>query len=1019
MQTIRRAQPSDWLGRALGRTALLVVVALSAAYCANEQACAGERLDVLFIRREPMYPCYRVNYWLPGHDDEPRLAGQGGQLLTQDTTKRWPAEGEIVTYTAEVANSSADTVQPFPYVWTVDGATVKSGTSDRPLPPGGRIAVSFSMPWRFARQEVAVEVGTEAEAPRISRYRSVWTHAKWFRVRVLRSTFESMDKVLNRFGSHSCADWVQAHADRMNALFAASRYPTAPAGILERVAIGELVVADRPGFDQGDANGVFDGNWGIDFGDHAESRAAVWDWGLIHEWGHQLGLADLYQLDVPAEKNDAPGEDGLPERLGHDSVFRGTMMHRHADTPFSEVCAIALNHQLWRRRGYFGDYYYAMPSRCLVRLLDADDKPVEGGELRFYQRRPEGGVIAGPPVFTGQTGQDGRFELPNRPAPDVATFGDRDGGYQLSPNPYGKINLWGDNGVLFVEVAARGQRDAAFLEVPQWVVARARAGDAATEVTLDLSCRVPSAAAPARPARPEVQLVGDQVVVSAPGLAEFAVVRRGFDTMDRQRWEEVGRGRDGHFSEPRAGVPTRRVVQYAVCAAAGGVNSARSAARRLVNLGNPWGVAVAPDGSLLVRDRGGLWMTHFTELGEPIDNVGSQHWHFDGTPDLAVDTGGIVWAAEWPQWYDPDTSGLRRFALAGPFGGDDAPFVVRGPWNDTAPGRFRAPMGISVAVDGTLVVADTGNDRVQLLTPQGKVKAVIDGLHHPDKAILQEGRLYVADTGARRVLAYRQEGAVWRPAGECAGFAEPVYLCVGPRGVIWVSDRSAGRVVTLDPETLVRTGWEWDRVPQPRGIAYLPRRNAIACVSGGERLLVIEQLPKTSSRPATGVAATTGHRNTTGPKTVPIAREPLRLDRAEGLSSLSPARSSQGWGELHRDASVQGSPLTIGGRRYVTGLGTHANAEQVLELAGRYTRLTCEVGVDDEINGNPASSVIFRVIADGKTLFDSGIMRAEQPAQPVDVSLEGVNELRLIVTDAGDGISSDHADWANALLAPK
>ena len=34
----------------------------------------------------------------------------------------------------------------------------------------------------------------------------------------------------------------------------------------------------------------------------------------------------------------------------------------------------------------------------------------------------------------------------------------------------------------------------------------------------------------------------------------------------------------------------------------------------------------------------------------------------------------------------------------------------------------------------------------------------------------------------------------------------------------------------------------------------------------------------------------------------------------------------------------------------------------------------------------------------------------------MSVPLDGVEELMLVVTDAGDGISCDHADWLNARL---
>ena len=51
-----------------------------------------------------------------------------------------------------------------------------------------------------------------------------------------------------------------------------------------------------------------------------------------------------------------------------------------------------------------------------------------------------------------------------------------------------------------------------------------------------------------------------------------------------------------------------------------------------------------------------------------------------------------------------------------------------------------------------------------------------------------------------------------------------------------------------------------------------------------------------------------------------------------------------------------------------------------------------------------------------RKVFDSGVMRGRQPAKKVSVPLDGAEELLLIVTDAGDGITCDHADWADARL---
>ena len=38
------------------------------------------------------------------------------------------------------------------------------------------------------------------------------------------------------------------------------------------------------------------------------------------------------------------------------------------------------------------------------------------------------------------------------------------------------------------------------------------------------------------------------------------------------------------------------------------------------------------------------------------------------------------------------------------------------------------------------------------------------------------------------------------------------------------------------------------------------------------------------------------------------------------------------------------------------------------------------------------------------------------PAEPLTADVTGAQVVRLVVTDGGDGIDSDHADWANARL---
>jgi hypothetical protein len=62
------------------------------------------------------------------------------------------------------------------------------------------------------------------------------------------------------------------------------------------------------------------------------------------------------------------------------------------------------------------------------------------------------------------------------------------------------------------------------------------------------------------------------------------------------------------------------------------------------------------------------------------------------------------------------------------------------------------------------------------------------------------------------------------------------------------------------------------------------------------------------------------------------------------------------------------------------------------------------------------TSALFRQI----TLpFESEIFRVPDEAAPLKLSVKNVNTLKLIVTDAGNGIGNDHGDWADAQLIDK
>ncbi|MBC8106712.1 MAG: NPCBM/NEW2 domain-containing protein, partial [Anaerolineae bacterium] len=139
------------------------------------------------------------------------------------------------------------------------------------------------------------------------------------------------------------------------------------------------------------------------------------------------------------------------------------------------------------------------------------------------------------------------------------------------------------------------------------------------------------------------------------------------------------------------------------------------------------------------------------------------------------------------------------------------------------------------------------------------------------------------------------------------------------------------------------------------------------------------------------------------------------------LSDMNPTFQSNGWGPYERDRSNgdtganDGQAIRLNGVTYAKGLGVHAASELRYALNGVYQSFLTDVGVDDEVGS--AGSIVFQVWADGTKLFDSGTMSGTTTTKAVNVSVAGKNELRLIVTDSGNGNNSDHGDWANARLS--
>ena len=138
------------------------------------------------------------------------------------------------------------------------------------------------------------------------------------------------------------------------------------------------------------------------------------------------------------------------------------------------------------------------------------------------------------------------------------------------------------------------------------------------------------------------------------------------------------------------------------------------------------------------------------------------------------------------------------------------------------------------------------------------------------------------------------------------------------------------------------------------------------------------------------------------------------------VSDMTPNSQTNGWGLIERDLSngeqgtADGRGIKIAGQSFSKGLGVHSLSEVYYQLSGNYSRFLSAIGVDDESGGN--GTVDFQVWGDNQKLFDSGVVRGGTAARAIDIDVTGKQVLKLVVTDGGDGVSYDHADWADAKL---
>jgi hypothetical protein len=420
-------------------------------------------LDVTFISRTPRYERLRVSY----HQRKDGLVGDVNPYLTSDEKrkKRWPEDGENVTFTAHVKNHGNKPVKSYDYLWFIDGRVVESGISGE-LRPEEEATFKYEWVWRSGQHTVSFQVDPQEVVPEVGHRNDQLTErtdALTFHFHVEKSTYEYFRTIKNSWGTFSWEDWAQTQVALMNDLFRSAVYPLTPNGIEERVRLDMITIHPDSTLDPEGTHAPedweWDGRWGFTVGYLKEKfyEKNPWaiknEWSLIHELGHQIGRIDLYCLDVTKEQNEVNGE-ALRSKFTQCLMHRGIYLPQDEVHFFCEHTAYSLNRDKGVRRGHFGEYLYDIPKDNYLQVLSSDGTALGGAGINVYQAEPYG--------YT---------EKKIRKTAKLTGTTDRSGLFRLGSDPFGEINNWGTNGVFLVEIVSQGEKDYHWLETPDFNLA--------------------------------------------------------------------------------------------------------------------------------------------------------------------------------------------------------------------------------------------------------------------------------------------------------------------------------------------------------------------------------------------------------------------------------------------------------------------------------------------------------------------------------------------------------------------
>ena len=273
---------------------------------------------------------------------------------------------------------------------------------------------------------------------------------------------------------------------------------------------------------------------------------------------------------------------------------------------------------------------------------------------------------------------------------------------------------------------------------------------------------------------------------------------------------------DGSIYVSDAGVAQRirRIApDGAVTTVAGGSQGYADGPAATARFSTPSGLALGADGSLYVADTGNHVIRRLTPDGVVSTLAGAltpgyadgpaRDARFDGPVGVAADAAGRVIVADT---YNDRIRAVQTDGRVVTLAGSGVPGYVDGP---AATARFDTPCGVAVDRAGNIYVADSGNGLVRLIAPSGDVSTMgplpDDGLARPfGVAATGNGVVYVTDDRGR-IVEIAPGAAARIVAGSRPGFADGAGADARFRSLTGIALAGEGRLVVVDARSaLVR-----------------------------------------------------------------------------------------------------------------------------------------------------------------------------------------------------------------------